>query len=240
MSPPETGVSILVHSFGERINMFHRALWLVAVPLQVGTLPQHFPLILRPHIRGLRHHRLAHHLRILIRRPDLVDQHTQAFNPVSEVDLSPYGWLGATALYKSPHRSSNRRVFKFSKWHDAQTKRHSSHSASKRIQHRQSHQSHFKALLLGEGGVSALPRRWLAGRDDLRVVCNVFGAHALRSARRRTLPYTLPRDPQSSSTIAHKKAAPFRMRHSYNKIITISCGNVTGKLRTLHHSSWLR
>ena len=47
-------------------------------------------------------------------------------------------------------------------------------------------------------------------------------------------------NPQSSSTIAHKKAAPFRMRLSYNKIITISCGNVTGKLRTLHHSSWLR
>jgi len=58
-SPEEAGIRILRHQRSELIDPIHLRPGLIAVPLQIATLPEHSPDAARPHVGCLRHGRFV-------------------------------------------------------------------------------------------------------------------------------------------------------------------------------------
>src|SRR5690606_18474256 len=87
-SPREARVLVVLHEREKLVDRVH--LWprFVAVPLEISSLPEHAPMLMRPYISRLGNGKLGHLSWLpMPLRTHLEEQHTLTLDAVGHVDL---------------------------------------------------------------------------------------------------------------------------------------------------------
>jgi hypothetical protein len=117
LSAEETCVLILLHQYQEVFKRWNLRRWIIAVPLQIGALPENSPDALRLHVGGLRKRVFKLFTRLVVPWPDLEELNALAGNAKPQIQLWPHVWRGPPLLDERTDNALEPLTLKFAQRH---------------------------------------------------------------------------------------------------------------------------